>query len=62
MRASEKHEKDTNRTNAMYSIIKGHHQADPDVVERFERPPYAPVLNFDKGVVKHDSSSRWEED
>jgi hypothetical protein len=62
MRASEKHEKDQNRTNAMYSIIKNPHQADPDVVERFERSPYYPVLNFDKGVVKHDGPSRWEED
>ena len=51
MRAREYRTEQQNRSDAMYSIIKGHHQADPDVIERFERSPYAPVLNFDKGVV-----------
>lgn len=54
MRAAEKHEKDTNRVNAMYSIIKNPHQADPDVVERFERSPYYPVLQFERGEVNAD--------
>ena len=51
MRAREKREKDVQRNNAMYSIERGFHQADPKVVEAFNRSPYAPVLNFDRGVV-----------
>ncbi len=62
MRARESRMEKQNRVDAMYSIIKGFHQDDPDVVERFERSPYAPVLNFDKGVVNRESHSRWEED
>lgn len=62
MRAQEKRIEEQNRIDAMYSIMKNPHQADPDVIERFERSPYAPVLHFDKGVVNRESSSRWEED
>lgn len=49
MRAAEKHMNDTNHANAMYSIIRSVHNADPKVVEAFERPPYYPVLNFERG-------------
>ena len=49
MRAAEKHMNDTNHANAMYSIIKSVHNTDPKVVETFERPPYYPVLNFERG-------------
>lgn len=61
MRAREKREKDEQRSNAMYSIVKGHHQADPDVVERFERSPYYPVLNFERGEVKRERTTESEE-
>ena len=44
----------------MYSIIKDVHTDDPKVIETFNRPPYAPVLNFDKGEVNRDGVSRWE--
>lgn len=54
MRAREKREKDVQRNNAMYSIERGFHQADPKVVEAFNRSPYAPVLNFDRGEVTYD--------
>ena len=52
MRAREYRMEQQNRVDAMYSIVKGHHQADPEVIERFERPPYWPVLNFSRGVKK----------
>lgn len=61
MRAKEKNEQDTNHMNAMYSIVKGHHQADPKVVETFNRPPYAPVMNFERGEVNRERKTESEE-
>lgn len=62
MRASEHHIKQSNQSRAWGAIIVDYHTNDPDVTERFERSPYWPVLNFDKGVVDRESRSRWEED
>lgn len=63
MRASEKNMQDTNQSHAWGFIEDAtKKRQDPDVVARFERSPYYPVLKFDKGVVKHDGPSRWEED
>lgn len=54
MRARELHEENTNRANAMYSIIRDFHTSDPKVIETFNRPPYAPVLNFKKEEAAHE--------
>ena len=62
MRAKEKRINDVNREQALGSIVKDAQYVKPSVVEAFNRPPYAPVLNFNKGVVNRESPSRWEED
>jgi hypothetical protein len=62
MRAQEKRDKDTKRDLALGSIVRFADYVRPGVIETFNRSPYYPVLNFDKGVVKHDGPSRWEED
>ena len=49
MRAREKHMNDTNREQALGSIVKDAPHVKPGVVETFERPPYYPVLNFERG-------------
>jgi hypothetical protein len=45
MRAREKRVKDQQHTDAMYSLVKSFHADDPEVIERFKRPPYWPVLS-----------------
>lgn len=49
MRAFERNIEVDNKARAMGSIVLGAHNTDPKVIERFNRPPYWPVLNFDKG-------------
>lgn len=49
MRASENNMEKSNQSRSWGSIIKDVHANDPKVIERFERSPYYPVLNFERG-------------
>ena len=62
MRASEKNIRDANQSHAWGFVEDAARKMqDPDVVERFERPPYWPVLNFERGEVKRERTTESEE-
>lgn len=61
MRASEKNTLDTNRDRAWGSIFKDVHTNDPKVIETFNRPPYWPVLQIERGEVNRERTTESEE-
>jgi len=56
MRASEHNMEKSNQSRAWGSIFKDVHANNPDVIERFERPPYWPVLKCERGEEQREHS------